>query len=121
MKVNPISSLNMNKSQYKKNKIQDNNFEKMFEQAKNSKDEKKLKDACRQFESVFMNMMMKSMRSTIHEDGIIQKSHAREIFEGMLDEKVADEAVKGQGMGLAQQMYKQLSKNINMNNMDKKS
>lgn len=115
MKINPLSASTINKSQYEKNKVEDNAFEKMFEQAKESKDEEKLKDACRQFESVFMNMLMKNMRNTIHEDGIMKKSHAREMFEGMLDEKIAEESSKGEGMGLAKQMYKQLSKNMKMN------
>ncbi|QZY55538.1 rod-binding protein [Crassaminicella profunda] len=112
MKINPVSMSSMNKAQYEKSKIKSNSFEKVFEQAKTSKDEKKLMDACRQFESVFINMMMKNMRSTIHEDGIIEKSYGREIFEGMLDEKLAEEASKGNGMGLAKQMYDQLSKNM---------
>ncbi|TCO78814.1 rod-binding protein [Marinisporobacter balticus] len=112
MNINPISASTINKSQYEKSKVEDNAFEKIFEQAKDSKDEEKLKDACRQFESVFMNMLMKNMRNTIHDDGIMEKSYAREMFEGMLDEKIADEASKGEGMGLAQQMYKQLAKHM---------
>ncbi|MCT4619039.1 MAG: rod-binding protein [Marinisporobacter sp.] len=110
MKINPISSATVNKAAYEKTKVKDDSFQKSFEKAKESKDDKKLMDACRQFETVFVNMMMKNMRNTIQEDGIIKKSYGREIFEGMLDEKLAEESSKGQGIGLAKNMYEQLSK-----------
>jgi flagellar protein FlgJ len=110
MKINPISSATVNKALYEKNKVKDDSFQKAFEKVKELKDDKKLMDACKQFETVFVNIMMKNMRNTIHEDGIIKKSNGREIFEGMLDEKLAEESSKGQGIGLAKSMYKQMAK-----------
>ncbi|QEK13206.1 hypothetical protein FQB35_13515 [Crassaminicella thermophila] len=109
MKINPISLSPINKGQYEKSKVKEDSFKNALEQAKKAKDDKKLLDACRQFESMFVNMMLKNMRNTIKEDGFIKKSYAREIFEGMLDEKLAEEASKGQGIGIAKEMYKQLS------------
>ncbi|QXM06694.1 rod-binding protein [Crassaminicella indica] len=112
MKINSVLSTTLNKSQYEKSKVKDHSFQKAFEKAQETKDKKKLMKTCKQFEAIFINMMMKSMRKTIHEDGIIEKSYGREIFEDMLDEKLAEESAKGQGFGLARQMYKQLSKNM---------
>lgn len=77
-----------------------------------SEDQRKMMQACKDFEAIFVNMMLKQMRNTITPSDLVQKSYAREIFESMQDEKVAEEMTKGKGLGLAQELYKQLSKNM---------
>ena len=42
---------------------------------KAEKDEKALKEACQGFEEIFLNTMLKTMRSTVPQDGIMGKSH----------------------------------------------
>ncbi|SHI60873.1 Rod binding protein [Geosporobacter subterraneus DSM 17957] len=102
----------------KKEEVKTEEFKNLLEQAQKSQDEKKLMDACRQFESVFINMLLKNMRNSIPEGGFIEKSYPREIFEGMFDEKMADEVSKGQGIGLAKQMYSQLSRTMKIKKID---
>lgn len=77
-----------------------------------NKEPEKLMEACRQFESIFINLMLKEMRKSIPDGGLTEKSYAREIYESMQDEKISVEMSKGQGIGLAQQLYKQLSSNL---------
>jgi len=89
-------------------------FKQMLEQAQEKKDTEGLKTACKQFETFFANMLMKNMRSTIIESGLTEKRQARGMFEGMLDEKIAEEASKGEGIGIAQMMYNQLSKTMSI-------
>ena len=84
-------------------------------------DPKKLMEACRQFEAVFINMMLKEMRSTVPDGGLTEKSQGREIFESMYDEKLSEEMSKGQGIGLAKQMYRQLSRTYNVTNIKSSS
>lgn len=82
-------------------------------QVKDSKlpeDPEKLMDVCRDFESVFLNIVLKEMRKTIPESDLVEKSYAREMFESMQDEELAKEMSKGRGVGLAQELYKQLSR-----------
>lgn len=109
MKINDMP-ISMNLKQYN---LQ---TEKLLEDAKVSNDKETLLKACQSFEALFLEMMQKNMRSTISEDGFIKKSHGREIFEGMYDEKLSQEMTKGKGIGLAQQLYKQLSKSANIQN-----
>lgn len=118
MEINPISSSLIQQTQHKKDEVDAKTFENILKQAQKSKDQEKLQKACKEFESVFLNMLLKNMRNTVQESGFIQKSNAREIFESMLDEKIAQEATKGPGIGLAQQIYKQLSHNIKANTID---
>jgi flagellar protein FlgJ len=69
----------------------------------------KLMEACRSFEALFMNQMMKQMRGTITEGGLIQKSKGEEMFTEMLDSMYCDNATQqGNGFGLAELMYKRM-------------
>ena len=73
-------------------------------------DPEKLMEVCKDFESIFLNMMLKQMRRTIPESDLVEKSFAREMYESMQDEELAKEMSRGQGIGLAQELYKQLSR-----------
>lgn len=115
MKIEGSLPIIINQGQFKE-EVQGEQFKAVLEKAQENKDEKKLMKACKDLESVFVNMLLKNMRATVQSDGFIPKSYERETFEGMLDEQIAETIGKGQGMGLAQQMYKQLSRNtVNRN------
>ena len=75
-------------------------------QAKQSPD-KALKAAAQQFESVFLNMMLKSMRDATPQDGMFDSEQTR-MFTGMLDQQLA-QSMSSRGVGLADIMVKQLS------------
>lgn len=113
MKISNINTNPINQIDLKNTNQQTNNFKRILENAKESQDEKSLQSTCKQFESIFVNILMQNMRRTVSEGGLIEKSQAREMFEGMLDEEIAKEVSKEQGVGLAKTMYEQLSKNFN--------
>lgn len=77
-------------------------------QAKQSPD-KALKAAAQQFESVFLNMMLKSMREATPQDGMFDNEQTK-MFTGMLDQQFAQNMAT-RGVGLADMMVKQLSRN----------
>lgn len=94
------------------NKIQkesNTDFEKILNSAMASQDQEKLKKACEDFEAIFVNMLLKSMKNTVDEGGLTKKSHAREMFESMLDEEMASSIAKGKGIGIAEILYDSLS------------
>ena len=67
-----------------------------------------LKQACRDFESIFLSIMFKEMRKTVPEDGLIEKSVGTEIFEEMHIEELSKEiANRDEGLGIAEMLYKQ--------------
>lgn len=78
---------------------------------KQSEDPKKILEVCREFESIFINMMLKQAKGSGQVGGFMEKSYAREIFEEMQDEELSKQMSKGQGIGLAQELYKQLTRN----------
>ena len=71
----------------------------------------KLMDSCRQFEGQFFDMMLQEMRKTVPDDPTLgDDAHEQQIFQGMMDDNVAQEMAKHAGSNdLAAQMYKQLA------------
>ena len=61
---------------------------------------KKLKDACRGFESMFMQMMWKEMRGTVPENALFGESHGEKIFKDMLDTEMVDRMSEAGGRRL---------------------
>jgi flagellar protein FlgJ len=82
-------------------------LDKLRAQAKQAPD-KALKAAAKQFESVFLNMMLKSMRDATPQDGMFDSEQTK-MFTGMLDQQLAQN-MSNRGIGLADIMVKQLSK-----------
>lgn len=68
-----------------------------------------LKAAAQQFEAVFMNMMLKSMREATSQEGLMDNDQSR-MFTGMLDQQLS-QSMSSRGIGLADMMVKQLSRN----------
>ncbi|OGS93652.1 MAG: flagellar rod assembly protein/muramidase FlgJ [Gallionellales bacterium GWA2_59_43] len=87
--------------------IDTRSLEQLRAQAKQSPDQA-LKAAAQQFESVFLNMMLKSMREATPQDGMFDSEQTR-MFTGMLDQQLA-QSMSSRGVGLADVMVKQLSR-----------
>lgn len=73
---------------------------------------KKLYDASVEFESIFVKMMLKEMKSTVHKEKLIDGGYAEEIFEDMLYDEYAKNISKNESMGLAEEIYKQMSASL---------
>lgn len=107
---NIINPINNNTSQNTPS-AGSSDFEKILEKAKETGDTGQLREACSELESVFVNMMMKSMRSTVSEDeGIFKKSESEKMFEGMLDEKMSSKIAAAGGIGIGDMIFDQMSK-----------
>jgi len=65
-----------------------------------------LKAAAQQFEAVFLNMMLKSMRDATPQDGMLDNQQTK-MYTGMLDQQLA-QSMANRGIGLAGIMVKQL-------------
>lgn len=67
-----------------------------------------LKETARQFETIFLDMMLKSMRAAAPGDSLFDSSETK-IFTGLLDHEFARKLADRGGIGLANLMVKQLS------------
>lgn len=80
-------------------------LEQLRAQARQTPDQA-LKTAAQQFEAVFLNMMLKSMREATPQDGMFDSEQTR-MFTGMLDQQLA-QSMASRGVGLADIMVSQL-------------
>jgi len=67
-----------------------------------------LKDAAKQFEVLFMNMLLKSMRDTVPQEGLFDSEQTR-FYTSMLDQQLS-EKMSTRGIGLAEIMVRQLQR-----------
>ncbi|MGK5094905.1 rod-binding protein [Deltaproteobacteria bacterium TL4] len=74
--------------------------------------ESELKEVANEFEALFVNEMLKSMRDSIGDSGIMPKGDGEKMFESMLDGEYSRAAAKTGRFGLAASIYQQLKKNI---------
>ncbi|MBJ7220413.1 MULTISPECIES: flagellar assembly peptidoglycan hydrolase FlgJ [unclassified Brenneria] len=67
-----------------------------------------LHKVAQQVEGLFVNMMLKSMRNTLPQDGLLSSDQTR-MFTSMYDQQIAQN-LSTKGLGLADMMVKQLSR-----------
>lgn len=70
-----------------------------------------LKAAAKQFEALFMNMMLKSMRQASPQDGVFDNEQSR-MYTSMLDQQLSQNLAT-RGVGLADVLTRQLSSTVN--------
>lgn len=113
--INPINSdynVQIKTAVDKAKNVKDESFEDMLQKAAKENDKEEIREACRSLETVFLNIMFNSMRSTIQKSDLFGNSFARGIYEDMLYEQYAEEASRGKGLGIGEMLYEQLSKNL---------
>lgn len=64
--------------------------------------------AAREFEALFVGMMLKSMRETVGKDMLTGKGQGEDIYRSLLDQEYAKSIAEQGGLGLAKTIEKQL-------------
>ena len=67
-----------------------------------------LKSVAQNFESLFMQMLMKEMRNSVQKSGFLGNSRGMEFFESMYDEQLTQKLASSGGIGLGQMIYDRL-------------
>ena len=80
--------------------------------AKVKDDEAKLREGTNEFEAIFIQQMLKTMRKTSLESDFIKKSEGEKIFRSMLDEQYAILSAKSGRLGLGEMIFQQLRSNL---------
>lgn len=113
MDISGINSKMVNNTiENAKTSAADGDFEARLKKAYDEQDKQALKKVCQDFESIMLNMMYKQMKASIPKSGLLNEDSGKEIFDSMLDDKLMENASKSGTVGLADMMYKQLSKNM---------
>jgi len=69
---------------------------------------KTLDKACAEMESLFLNHLLKEMRVTVPDSGLLSRGTAGDIVDSMLDAELSRELALGGGVGLAETLLRQL-------------
>lgn len=67
-----------------------------------------LRKVCQEFEAILTQSLFKGMRATVPAGGLVERGMGTEIFEEMMDVEVSKKAAQGQGLGIADALYRQL-------------
>jgi len=70
--------------------------------------EKKLKKACTDFEALFIDHMLRSMRQTIPQNEFLGKGLGSDIYQGLMDQELSKKLAQNKGLGLGQVLYRQM-------------
>ena len=70
----------------------------------------KMEATAKDFESVFLGQMMKTMMESVEQDGQFTGGQGEEMFRGVLAEKLGTEMAKRGGLGLAPAVLDQMIK-----------
>ena len=70
---------------------------------------RRLEEACVEFEALLVRQMMRCMRSTVSEGGMLEKSSARKIYEEMLDDKLSEKIAHRGALGLSDILLRDLA------------
>lgn len=68
-----------------------------------------LKAVAQQFEGIFMNMMLKSMREATPKDGMFDSEQGN-LFTQLFDQQLAQKLSSGKGLGVADMLVRQLTR-----------
>ena len=72
------------------------------------KDLQQVRDSAEQFEAIFVEIMLKSMRASVEKSGMLDGGNGEDVFRGMLDFEYAKSMASQRSSGLASSIEKQL-------------
>jgi len=72
----------------------------------------RLRQACQDFEAIFLTYLFKRMRATVPEGGFVEESREQRLFRELLDEHLAARFAESGRTGLAETMYRQIASQL---------
>lgn len=79
---------------------------------KDVSDDAKLREAANDFEAIFIQQMLKTMRKTSFESDLLPKSEGEKVFQSLLDEQYALLSAKSGSLGFSEMIYQQLKPKV---------
>lgn len=74
--------------------------------------DKRLREACEGFESVFINKLWTQMRKSIPKEGFLHGKD-EEMYLGMFDQEISKKLASSGGIGIGDMLYRQLKQELN--------
>jgi|YNPMSStandDraft_1061717.scaffolds.fasta_scaffold00961_2 flagellar protein FlgJ len=87
-------------------------LDRLQRQTGSTQDERKLKEACQDFEAIFIKQVLDGMRKTVPRTELLERNLGEEIFEDMLYTEYAKIMSRRGALGIADLLFRQLSPTI---------
>lgn len=71
-------------------------------------DRKKLEKTCSEFEAIFIQQMLQSMRKTIISSGLLENGLGKGIYESLFDQQLSQCLANRRGLGVGKMIYDQM-------------
>ena len=71
-------------------------------------DPERIRYMAREFESLFLNILLKTMRETVPRSGWLDGGRGEDLFGAMLDQEMARASAHGRGLGIAELVLREL-------------
>lgn len=75
-------------------------------------EEQRLRQACQEFESLFLAHLLKTMRESNAEEGLFGEGLGGDLYQGLFEAEVARKMAQAGGMGLADLLYRSLVQEV---------
>jgi len=75
------------------------------------KPQKALKEACREFEALFLEQILKGLDRTIMRSGLFPEGLEIKIYRDLFYQELSKE-ISGHGLGISDLLYRELSRNL---------
>lgn len=72
----------------------------------------RLKEACAEFEALFLNYIMKAARPTVSDSDLFGSDNGGDIIKSMFDETLSRQIAKGGGGGMGNLLFQQLKSRV---------
>lgn len=69
----------------------------------------RLRQACQEFEAMFIYKLLERMRATVPQEGFLHNAQ-EDVYQAICDQQVAAALARGKGIGLADMLLRQLSR-----------
>ncbi len=90
---------NLNMAQFQAQAAKQNRL--MTEQKVGARDVAEIKKISDEFESMFLNLVMKSMRDTVQKSGLVDGGNAEDIYKSLLDDEYTKMMAQQRSTGIA--------------------
>lgn len=71
-------------------------------------DEKRLKQAAQDFEALFINQLLQSMRRTVGKSGLLGDAPGKDVYQSLFDREISRKLAQQGGLGLGNTMVQKI-------------
>jgi flagellar protein FlgJ len=72
----------------------------------------RLRQAAQDLEGIFIGQLFKAMRATVPDDGLLSQAPGQDLFQGLMDDRMAAVQAERSKGGLSESLYRQLSRRL---------